>query len=339
MQLSLFVPGLLWPNPQTPDPVGAQSLPALAALLGRGRRTLGPARPAEHALLDLFGLAADTALAAIRRRGEDRASADESAHWLCADPVGLSFAREHLLLADASTLDVAAAEAERLIVDLNRDFSELGRFEAGTPERWYLCTHAPVATRFAPLAAVVARPLAHHLPEGPDAAQWHRLINELQIWLHNHAVNREREAAGRPLLNSLWFWGGGAAPAGPGRPAAVIHADAPLPLGLARLAGMREGHARSYGELAAADDALVCVDALERAALALDLDGWRAALAALDTHWLAPALAALRAGSLTGLTLHAPGERATLQVAIDRRARWQFWKRPLPLRRLDTLHP
>lgn len=41
---------------------------------------------------------------------------------------------------------------------------------------------------------------------------WYKLLNEMQMFLHQHEVNQEREHRGLLPINSLWFWGGGNLP-------------------------------------------------------------------------------------------------------------------------------
>jgi len=41
---------------------------------------------------------------------------------------------------------------------------------------------------------------------------WYKLLNEMQMFLHQHQVNRDREQRGLLPANSLWFWGGGMRP-------------------------------------------------------------------------------------------------------------------------------
>ena len=85
------------------------------------------------------------------------------------------------------------------------------------------------------------------------------------------------------------------------------------------------------GTIAAGGDVLVCVDAAADGARHLDLGAWQRALASFDGEWLAPALAALRQGRARRISIHAPGDRATLVADLVRPRLWPFWKRPVPL--------
>jgi hypothetical protein len=41
---------------------------------------------------------------------------------------------------------------------------------------------------------------------------WYRLVNEIQMFMHQHAVNQDRQETGLLPINSIWFWGAGELP-------------------------------------------------------------------------------------------------------------------------------
>ena len=191
MQIQLLIPGLLWPTATLLGPAAGLALDGLATLLGRGTRSMHGFEPYDRQLARLYGLEGSALpLAALRRLGEagPQPPADDG-HWLCADPVNLSFAREHLLLQAFDDDQLPAEESAELVAALNESFTDLGRFEACTPTRWYL--RLPRASRgtLYPLDDVVGRPVKHFLPEGDDARLWQRTMNEAQILLHNHPLS------------------------------------------------------------------------------------------------------------------------------------------------------
>ena len=331
MHIQFFVPGLLWPGLQTEAPTRGLETPALARLLGAAACELSPGQGSEIALLSAFGLPPGSSLAALRRLGEGDLQPPDTASWLCVDPVGLRFARDHLLLIEGSELDITSGEAAALIDGLNDEFGAIGRFEMANPYRWYLGLADSTPTDFAPLADVVGRPVAHFMPAGEGATEWHRLINETQVWLHNHPVNRARESEGRQTINSLWPWGAGDSPQAATAPAAVVVGSGSLLGGLCRSAGVTCRDQSIDALIAAGGDVLVCVDAAADGARHLDLGAWQRALASFDGEWLAPALAALRQGRARRISIHAPGDRATLVADLVRPRLWPFWKRPVPL--------
>jgi hypothetical protein len=355
-QLLLVVPGLLWPAFRTHRPAQDLPLPALARLLGSGQRRIAAAISYERQLAQLLQLERDTRpLAALRRLGEGEGRGEArhagGTHWLCADPVHLAFAHEHLLLSDFCAAEIDAGEAAALVAALNKDFAELGHFSAATPTRWYLERRQSTAARFAALHDVVGRPVQDFLPagvagseseSGSEARRWRHALNEIQIALHSHPVNQARTAAGQRSINSLWFWGDGAGEAAcPALPMQssllrvppLLQSVEPVARGMAQVANLPVNVPDPATALAA--DTLVVLDTLVGPARHLDLDDWRAQLLKLENDWLGPALHALDSGHLHRFELLAPGESASLALSYGRNARWRFWRRPLAL---DDLH-
>ncbi|MGL1832661.1 hypothetical protein ACKVEX_03540 [Rhodocyclaceae bacterium SMB388] len=337
MNLQLVLPGLIWPSPNAVGLTSGLQLPALERLIGLAHVRAGPQTTLFHCLQRIFRLDKDCPVAALRRLGETDGAdrVEDGAIWLCADPVHLHFAREHMLLSDASGLGITEPEATELSATINAFLAEsepaLGRIEAATSQRWYLHLAEPTATRFHALDDVVGRPISHFMPEGDDARSWRRVANEIQVLLHAHPVNQAREADGRPAINSVWFWGAGQLPVDRSAritaPAPLVCADDPIVLGLARAAGVQT---RACAELPS-QDALVVLDRLHRAALQLDLDRWRDILAELERDWFGPLLAMLKSGRLRELQLVLPGDRLSLDIAVTRSDTWKFWRRPRTL--------
>jgi len=326
--IHLVVPGLLWPKDSVAEVTRGLELPALGALLGRGRRERRPAVSFERWLCEAFGVRSEELqelpIGALRLLGEGIDPGKDA--WLCADPVHLRFSRNTLVI-DAAGPDLAIEEAAPLVAALNE---HLGEFIAPHPRRWYLrARHAPrIATH--PLSAVTGRTLEPFLPQGEDARDWRRLINEAQVLLHNHPLNVAREAAGRPMANSLWPWGAGILPDAAKAPAPHVHADQPLALGLAKLAGVPAAPLPQKAE-DAVPHSLTFLDTLGEAAQGLDAAAWRNGLEELEARWFAPSLAALKARRIHGLRLTALGDDAIVDLTLDAGDLWQFWRRPKTL--------
>lgn len=330
--IHLVVPGLLWPKDSIADVTRGLELPALHALLGRGRRERRPAQPFERWLCEAFGVQADELqelpIGALRLLSEGRNPGKDA--WLCADPVHLRFSRNTLVVGGAAELELAGHEAEQLVAALNEHLGEFGEFIAPHPRRWYLrAKRAPRIVTHA-LSAVTGRTLEPFLPQGEEARAWRQFINEAQVLLHNHPLNVAREEAGRPMANSLWPWGAGPLPAGAASPAAHVEADHPLALGLAKLAGVSATPVPARFETAVTQG-LTLLENLSEAAQSLDAAAWRAGLAELETRWFAPALAALKTRRIHGLRLTALGDDAIVDITLDAGDFWQFWRRPKTL--------
>ncbi|MEZ0332311.1 MAG: hypothetical protein ACAH07_12355, partial [Methylophilaceae bacterium] len=53
------------------------------------------------------------------------------------------------------------------------------------------------------------RDIRQHMPQGKGMAKWHGILNEIQMLLHDHAINQSREQNGLVPINSVWISGGG----------------------------------------------------------------------------------------------------------------------------------
>ncbi len=337
MHVHLVLPGLLWPGALAPDPTAELALDALQSLLGFAQQRTAAALSPDAWLLQHFGQPADSALAVLRRAGEadaESAPLGDASRVLCADPGHVRFAREHMILTDATNLDIHADEAAALITSLNEEYGDLGTFCAPHPDRWYLHTREAVHSRFVPLATAVGRPLAQFIDADDEARRWQRMLSELQITLHHHPVNQAREAGGRPTINTLWLWGTGVQPDDRHNASQTVFSATPLVRGLARTTGAPLGQAMSFADLpwTEAGTCLVYLDALLWPALHLDLQGWRDALQTLEHTWFAPLLAELRARHVNSVRITAPSEIATLDFHLTPRQLWRFWRRPRHLR-------
>src|SRR5690606_27862373 len=143
-------------------------------------------------------------------------------------------------LASPVPLPLAVEEAAEFQAALNTHFATDGfEFLCGASGHLYLHLQEHPRVLTFPPAQALNRDIPAYLPQGADAGSWRHLLNEVQMLLFTHPLNRERESGGLPALNSLWFWGGGALPSQQMTTAQQIsiHAASPLPCGLARLAG------------------------------------------------------------------------------------------------------
>ena len=328
--LTLIVPGLIWTRQALADLTFDLPLPAFTTLLGRGRLRRLPPQSTAMMLAACTGLPSPLPAAALRRLALGDDSGD--AAWLCLDPVRMRFAERSMIVDDPRILSLSAEEADALAASLEPIFAAFGRIEILTPNMWNLRLTVD-APPFAPLSEAAGR-AAVPLPAEADYAPWRRALSEAQIVLHDHPLNKAREAAGKPAVNSLWPWGGGRLPVpGPSWHDALWSRD-PVATGIARLLQIECAALPTGFSGTATRHPLAIHEAMEQPAGCGDALNWIAALEGFETDWLGPALGALRRGSLDGLRLLAPGELGSAELQIDRRDLWKFWRKPRPLSEL-----
>jgi hypothetical protein len=312
-------------------------LPVLETLFARGNAVQQPALERDAWLCRAFGVAKqhDWPVAALTLAADG--IDPQHYYWLRADPVELRLERSRLVMAGGVS-DLDADESRDLVAALNQHFARDGiTLLAPFPQRWYLRADRAPRIVTTPLALAANHDIDRHLPQGDAALDWHRVINEAQMVLHAHAVNATREARGAATVNSVWLWGGGAAPA-VGRPSyQTVWGDDVLTRSLAAAAGIARHPLPDSGEtwLAAAtvagDNHLLVFDQLSDALRAGGVAAWRERLAMLERDWMAPLLPALRARKISAITLATANSDNLLEVTLTPAQLWRLWRRARPL--------
>ena len=60
--------------------------------------------------------------------------------------------------------------------------------------------------------SVVGRKADPYTEQSKAMLPWYKLMNEMQMYLHQHEINQDRLQSGLLTINSLWFWGAGSCP-------------------------------------------------------------------------------------------------------------------------------
>ena len=308
MPASLLVTGFL----RAHQAAGRPRLPNLERMLARAERR--EPRHTHDCLAGLFGLDPASVQPGPFTRLADGGRPD-GGYWLRADPVHLAPDRDQLVLMPGSVLEVEQAELQALAGAFDAvygaegwhlEFLQPGRGYLKAPKTLDVLTHDP--------DPFVGGPVLEAMPTGFDSRLLKQLMNETQMLFHTHAVNATREEAGRPLINSLWCWGGGRLPATTGKAPGRIVTDLPLVRGLATWAGQ---------EAAAPKPGIRGMEG-DLAALAAD------DLGALDGDCFGPLFAQVKSGDLKELDIHLEGlGDFTLTPGAARR----FWRLPGPVAR------
>ncbi len=230
----------------------------------------------------------------------------EDGAWMFAEPINLSPERDWLKLAPARMLSVTAEESKQLIAALNQHFPELGlHFHNSHPDRWYVsCAEKeiPVTT---PAYAASLGPLIECQPKSKGSINWRSLQNETQMLFHNHRVNQQREAEGKPTINGVWFWGGGAMPQ-LNRPSIdCLLSDIPFALELAKQTNLVAKSPTSLDFQELDGNVLIAIDDLANLISDYDLPRWAAAIERIDQSLFNPILTALSRGTISHLIIRA----------------------------------
>ena len=208
----------------------------LARLLGLGQNHMVNQAMSEL-ICEQFGVKAnpDYPLAAL----SSQANKDSTAYYLQAEPVHLILQRDCFALSDSASLDILPDELQALMMVLNTHFVGDGLvFELTRENKLLLRLNDTPNIKTSLPEKVIGRNVYSFLPQGADASQWNKIINEIQMLLHEHPINQQREAVGKPSINSVWLSGGGVLPNDVSTAFESVYSNVPYVQKLAQLSGV-----------------------------------------------------------------------------------------------------
>ena len=256
----------------------------------------------------------------------------EEFYWLRADPVHLQLQRAQMNLHAGVMLSVD--EAAQLCDSLNQHFAgEHFKFFAPHPQRWYLRLDAAPDLVTHSLTQVAGKNIRPYLPSGADALYWNGVMNEVQMLLHEHAVNTVREARGEVVINSVWLWGGGGAQTLLQRPFARVVGDSQLSQAFAEYAGIPYCNLLEDERwLAEASGEILVVWEGQRLAIQQgNLQVWQNTVLNLEQLCAAPLLKALSSGKVAQMTVEVLHRSASHRFILSRQDLWKVWRMPISL--------
>lgn len=254
----------------------------------------------------------DEGLAALRMWGQ---TGDRPTVWVAAaDPIYLEPRLDRLCVHALSADQVPASDFRSLFDHLQRtlaDGDNVGFIRLGSCG--YLRAATPIASAAVSPDVVDQQMPDEFIPSGDAAAGYRGLISEVEMSLHDHAVNLRRQENDLQPINSLWIWGGGVAPEPQTVPHPPLYCNDPLVSGywLSRTAAV----AAWPGTISA------CLEASVAGFVAITPEND-------DPELLEQCLVelrdALRLGRLAKLTLIF---RDGYAADVKRAHQWRFWRR------------
>lgn len=326
--LTLYMPGLLGPQPIYSQlaPADKPDLKALETLLSRAGINSAPPRDWLAGLFMLFDIQAEKTacpVAAITAAYDGLDAKD--GWWLRADPVYLQPDRSQAVMVASDALQLQVDESAAMIETLNQHFATDGwHFTAPHPQRWYLRLDTVDAIATTPLHEVMGQSVHPHLPHGDNQREWHGRLNELQMLLHNHAVNTQRAEAGQIPVNSVWFWGEGEMPVVKSAPWDHVYSDDDVVRALAQLTNIEYSPLADFDPDSLHGRNLVVMTDCYASVQDKDVFRWLECLQSIQTRYLSPMLESLKSGRCKSLRL-IPVNGHEYQLKRKHLRRW--WQR------------
>ena len=257
-------------------------------------------------------------------------SAGEPFVWI-AQPVHLITGLRSVHLDHAGLLQVDATTQSQLVESFTKDFAHSPFKLAALPSGSFLMSGSPApdVKTYDP-ARYLGSAINGATPTGAGAASLQRLVAEMEMWLHEHPINRARAKVRQRSISTLWLWGGGVPltqstmQPTQGEVKQALFGDDPYLDGLIALDIAKRAKAVDLASLIDmnVDRAAAVVEAYrlpENNSISTPLQ----AIEDIDRRWLTPAVEALRQKRIERLHIIA-NDRC---VTISSQDRLKFWRR------------
>ena len=217
-----------------------------------------------------------------------------------------------------SLSDISSEHSDAIIDCLNLHFQDRQLFFSPTthPSMMLISTPQLPLINTQNLSDVEGKDVRNYLPAGEDALHWRMMMNEMQMLLHAHPANLEREQQQQLAINSLWLEGGGRLPSRSMKSNTTLMSNHDMVRGLARFSACEHLElVASFAELEYHDHLVI----------------WMQANPELESLWFEPLLEALRGATVKHLNLYFSIAGNTYHLTLKPLDVWKFWRRTKPL--------
>jgi len=144
-----------------------------------------------------------------------RAEDQEPGHLLLSQAIHLQAGLHSAVIVPVQNNQNDFQDIDIIIKDLNDIFNVYCNITAVT-EGLYLMHLKEFAapTHYPHILSVLGKTANPYIEQSRKVLPWYQLLNEIQMFMHQHEVNAERVSRGLLPINSLWCWGAGAVPQG-----------------------------------------------------------------------------------------------------------------------------
>lgn len=128
---------------------------------------------------------------------------------LCCDFVMLQSSHNDMIVKDFTAGRLSNEDA-RILLDALQDQvvdAEISMHAGQGYHNLMVWKHPPFPERLVPPHELVGEGIRQHIMQGEEYKQLVFIMNQIQIILHNHPLNRKRMQTELDSINSIWLWG------------------------------------------------------------------------------------------------------------------------------------
>lgn len=209
--VDLVLPGLFNLPLNEFEPAFLKSrLPALNQLLSCSNTVPNDLVEFEPIIADCMGLAECQTLPFAQAYVE---TDDDSDRYLLCRAIHLKADMHNALVIPLEEDKTNQDDALLIIEDLQTLFSEDCDVKLLKDGLWLMrLKQCDPADGYPHYLSVIGRKANQFIEQSKQALPWYKLMNEMQMFMHQHSINENRLSTGLLPINSLWFWGAGSRP-------------------------------------------------------------------------------------------------------------------------------
>jgi hypothetical protein len=209
VKVDLIVPGLFDLPVDELDPRFLKlELPALNQVLRFAQRRQNHAFDLESILIQAMGwtglLTLPFAQAYVTQEEQT------SDNYLLFRPIHLRADMHSAIVLPIDTNRINGDDIDIIIKDLKELFTVDCEVFKVQEELWLMRLKQCIPAQHYPhYLSVLGKKSDPFVQQSKQYLPWYKLINEMQMFMHQHEINRNRIESGLLPINSLWFWGAG----------------------------------------------------------------------------------------------------------------------------------
>lgn len=211
-QIDLVIPGLFnLPLEEFPPDYLVSNLPGLNQILTYSNAVPNNQTDFESIIADSLGLTETQTLPFAQAYVEGKQ--DESHRYLLCRTIYLKADMHNALVLPLENNRVNEDDSSIILEDLQTFFSEDCDLKALENGLWLMrLKHCDASDCYPHYLSMIGRKANQFIEQSKQALPWYKLMNEMQMFMHQHPINQNRLTTGLLPINSLWFWGAGQKP-------------------------------------------------------------------------------------------------------------------------------
>jgi hypothetical protein len=206
MSINLVLPGLLWYNIEDSKYLYPMlKIDNFKKLIKKSSVTIHKFGYSDLIYNKLFDNNINGSLANFLVKNQN--ISDKYTTFLVAQPTNLRVQNDGLTPTEPESLQLTSVEEHSIITIINNHFNHEIKVYYVTNNLWLIGLNFSLAnSKFYPIVDMLGENIDDYLPHGEHNILFSKILNEIQMLLHDLDINKNRKNNGDLPVNSIWMW-------------------------------------------------------------------------------------------------------------------------------------